>query len=210
MQKEPESQTLILASASPRRQLLLRRAGIPVRVVPAGVDESMYPPGSLDPPGILNHAEHLARLKAEAVSARHPDHWVLGADTMVVTGGASLGKPGDEAGARDMLSRLSGAVHEVVTGFHLCHHNLGRAHSDRCVTRVRFKKLTPEDVDWYVATGKPFDKAGGYGIQGEGAFLVREIEGSYTNVVGLPVSQVVEMLEREQALVRHHGNPAAD
>ncbi len=152
----------------------------------------------------VEHASTLARLKAEDVAGRHRNRWVLGADTIVVLDEEILGKPVDEDAARGMLVRLSGRWHEVVTGYCLCPPGGGPPVVEACRTRVRFRELTDGDIRWYLATGEPRDKAGGYGIQGRGAFLVKELSGSYSNVVGLPVCEVVELLRNQGALVRTH------
>ena len=126
-----------------------------------------------------------------------PRSWVLGADTIVAVDGRTLGKPGSAQEARQMLQRLSGKTHQVYTGFCLVHHRDARCIIDKAKTDVVFKSLTPREIDWYIRTGEPFDKAGAYAIQGLGTFLVRRINGSYTNVVGLPVCEVLEILLRE-------------
>jgi septum formation protein len=183
---------LILASQSPRRRYLLQRAGLVFRVVPSRVDESAVE--ETEPAALVRL---LAEKKALEVSDRHPDCWVIGADTVVRIDERILGKPGSDAEARRMLERLSGRTHEVFTGYCIVHRNRERRISDTVVTDVTFKRLSEKEIDWYIHTGEPFDKAGAYAIQGLGTFLVRSIHGSYTNVVGLPVSEVLEVLIRE-------------
>jgi septum formation protein len=196
---------LILASASPRRRWLLQRAGLRFDTVPADVDESRV---SASGPEEL--ARLLAEMKAGEVAARRPDAFVLGADTLVTLDAIVLGKPRDAGDARDMLRTLSGRWHAVATGVCLRREAAGLLRAQTCVTRVRFKELSENDIRWYLATGEPLDKAGGYGIQGKGAFLVREIAGSYTNVVGLPVTETLEMLEAEGALHREEACSRGD
>jgi nucleoside triphosphate pyrophosphatase len=187
---------LILASASPRRAELLTSAGYVFQVDAADVDESV---SANEPPDI--YALRVARAKAHAVAARHPrDCFILSADTVVValrqsSGQAQteiLGKPADAADATQMLSRLSGDTHDVLTAVVV----LGpRGEVSELVrTRVRFVELTPRDIAWYVATGEPEGKAGAYAIQGRAARFVDWIEGSWSNVVGLPVATVAKLL----------------
>lgn len=186
---------LVLASASPRRAELLRQVGLSFEAQVSNVPEEGDGAGR-DATEVA--AEH-ARQKALVVARQCPERLVLGADTVVVLDGAVLGKPVDATAAQAMLRRLSGREHEVITAVTL-------ALSDgRCArvldehaecTRVRFRALSPTEIECYVATGEPLDKAGGYGIQGRGALLVRAIEGCYFNVVGLPLSSIWEMLAR--------------
>ena len=183
---------LILASQSPRRKYLLEQAGLTFRVMPSRIDESKRP---LSAPG--DYVQSLAISKAEAVARLNPDSWVLGADTIVAVDARMLGKPKSAQEARIMLRRLSGKTHQVFTGFCLCRWRIARQIADTVRTEVTFKSLTDQEIDWYINTGEPFDKAGAYAIQGLGTFLVRRINGSYTNVVGLPVCEVVEILIRE-------------
>ena len=183
---------LILASASPRRRYLLEQAGLRFEVIPSRVDEDRLPVTAPEA-----YVRTLAEAKADEVAARHPEAWVIGADTTVVIGDRILGKPADTDAARRMLERLSGRTHRVHTGFAVHCRRRERRIGATVTTAVRFKELTPEEIDWYLATGEPFDKAGAYAIQGIGTFLVRRIDGSYTNVVGLPVCEVIEVLIRE-------------
>jgi septum formation protein len=184
---------LILASASPRRADLLRAAGIPFEVHPADVDESLLAGENPGP-----YVRRLAEAKARVVAAARPDRIVLGADTVVVLEGQILGKPTDADDARRMLRLLSGRTHEVVTGVCVIGPPTGGPHRAAvdtrvAVTTVEFGRFEPADVDWYVASGEPMDKAGGYAIQGLASRFVTRIEGSYSNVVGLPVSLVSQM-----------------
>ncbi|MBW2107253.1 MAG: septum formation inhibitor Maf [Deltaproteobacteria bacterium] len=182
---------LILASASPRRRDLLTQAGLPFTVIPSTVDETALTAG---PPEV--QVRMLAQAKAKQVAARFPDHWVIGADTLVVIDGRVLGKPKDRTEARAMLHRLSGRTHTVWTGYCLCCKDVAQSICDAVDTKVQFKTLSAGEIAWYVNTSEPYDKAGGYAAQGLGSTLIKRIEGSYTNVVGLPVCEVVETLVR--------------
>jgi septum formation protein len=181
----------VLASASPRRAELLRAAGFRFRVIPSSNEEILR--GS-EPPG--RAAERLAREKAREVAARVRSGRVVAADTLVAVGRRALGKPSDRAEAARMLRLLSGRTHRVVTGVAVCGPSGAGLRSGRCVTRVTFTRLTEADIDWYVRSGEPMDKAGGYGIQGKASLLVERISGSYTNVVGLPMELVRRLLGR--------------
>lgn len=180
--------TLILASASPRRQELLREAGISFEVSPAHIHEERQP-GEVP----LDYALRLAREKAEAVAAKNPGRYVLGADTIVIVEDEVLEKPADPADAARMLRLLSGRRHQVITAvsfFTPERHKDTRA----CTTQVFFRELEEEEIQQYIATKEPMDKAGAYAIQGGAARWVSRMEGEYSNVVGLPVSLVTEML----------------
>ena len=179
---------LVLASSSPRRAEILTSLGIPFTVASAAVDETPRP-GEAP----AETATRLARAKAAAVAARRPGAWVLAADTLVVLGDAVLGKPSDDGDAQRMLTLLSGRDHRVVTGVCL----LGNALPGTTLTEwssVRFAALSEEEVAWYVATGEPRDKAGAYAVQGLGARFIESIEGSFTNVMGLPARAVYRLL----------------
>ena len=189
---------LVLASASPRRQELLRNAGIPFTVYPADVPEQPKPGESP-----RECAERLAREKALAVSRQHPADLVLGADTIVVVDGEILGKPHDERDAGRMLRLLSGRTHQVTTGVCLVgplrtgNQKLETGFEDTRseTTLVTMTTLTDEDIRCYVATGEPMDKAGAYAIQGMASRWIPHIDGDYFNVVGLPVALVCRMLQ---------------
>jgi len=186
---------LVLASASPRRAALLAQVGVAFEVRASDVPEEADRPGR-DAGEVAR--EH-ARAKALAVARQLPERLVLGADTVVVLGGEVLGKPAGREEARVMLRRLSGREHAVITAVALALGDAGRArlldeHAE--CTRVRFRELGAAEIEDYVASGEPLDKAGAYGIQGRGALLVRAIEGCYFNVVGLPLSSTWEMLVR--------------
>jgi septum formation protein len=179
---------LVLASSSPRRADLLRAAGLEFLVVPSEADETPLPDESPEP-----HVRRLALAKAQRVAAGvGPQTVVLGADTVVTIDRLILGKPGHAAEAAAMLRRLSGRTHEVLTGVALVLGATVVVEVGR--TLVHFSQLTEEDLTWYVSSGEPLDKAGAYGIQGLASRFVDRIEGSYSNVVGLPVSLVVSLL----------------
>lgn len=183
------SLSLILASQSPRRRDLLRDLGLAFRVEAADVVEAPRPGESP-----LFFSKRMAQEKARAVSSKFPEDWVLGADTVVSLGQRIFGKPGSPREAKKFLEALSGKPHLVFTGFCLINQSLKKAVAASVGTRVTFKRLSRREIDWYLQTGEPLDKAGAYAIQGQGAFLVRSIKGSYTNVVGLPVTEVLEAL----------------
>lgn len=187
--------SIILASASPRRVELLSSAGIEFEVVPGDVDESLL---SGETPG--DHVVRLARAKAEDVARKAGGRFYVGADTIVVCEGEIMGKPKDSADAERMLNKLSGISHEVITGFAVYDKERDGVITDAVRTRVYFKHLRDEEIRAYIATGCPFDKAGAYAIQGGAAYMVQKIEGSYSNVVGLPLCEVVDALRRMDAI----------
>ena len=180
---------LVLASASPRRASLLRAAGIPFEVDAPNIDEDPLPGESPE-----QYVVRVARDKALAVACRKSGKLVLGADTTVVVGGAILGKPADATEARNMLQRLSGRAHDVLTGVAL--RDGGREWTAVVSTEVRFLPITPAEIDSYIASGEPLDKAGAYAIQGLASRFIERIDGSYTNVVGLPVGVVCALLRQ--------------
>lgn len=173
----------ILASASPRRQELLKYAVKSFEIIPADIDETLPP----DIPA-ESCAEYLAVQKAKAVSQEYPEAVVIGCDTVVICDGIIFGKPKDSDDARNMLRSLSGETHRVVTGVCLCRGQKLTSFSE--VTEVEFYSLSDEEIDSYIQTGEPFDKAGAYGIQGFGSVLVKGIQGDFFNVVGLPVARL--------------------
>ncbi|MBP1565529.1 MAG: septum formation protein Maf [Oscillospiraceae bacterium] len=178
---------VILASASPRRQELLRYIVPDFKVIPADVDESI--PENID---VSDVAQYLACKKAEHIGKIYPDSLVIGSDTVVVVGDEILGKPSDEKEAYDMLSKLSGKVHKVITG--VCLVQGDRKESFSQETKVRFYELDESEILGYIKTGDPMDKAGAYGIQGEGCVLVEGIEGDFFTVMGLPVARLKRVL----------------
>jgi septum formation protein len=181
------NRNLILASGSPRRRELLDNARIVFSVRVAAVDETRG-----EGEAGVEYVRRLAELKARAVP-REPDEWVLGADTTVVVDEHILEKPLDAADARRMLTLLAGRTHEVITG--ICLLTPVGVTVDHEITLVKFAALSPAEIDEYVATGEPFDKAGAYGIQGRASAFVERIEGCYFNVVGLPVARVAKLLK---------------
>ena len=183
------SPMLVLASASPRRQELLRNAGISFEVQPAHIPEDPLP-GE----GPQACAERLAREKALAVARQRPDDVVLGADTVVVVDGQILGKPLDFADASRMLRILSGRQHQVITGVALVASGQSSVSSE--MTSVTMSEITGEEIAAYAASGEPMDKAGAYAIQGLASRWIPRIEGDYSNVVGLPIALVWRMLKQ--------------
>ena len=211
-QNKPE---LILASSSPRRQELLREIGIPFQVHAANINEDQKPEEAP-----IAYALRLAREKAEAVAARYPESYVLGADTIVVLKGEVLGKPIDHADAVRMLRLLSGQTHEVTTAVSLIAPNAlapntsvlphtsapntvapgTLAETRASTTKVYFREIAEAEIQKYVADGEPMDKAGAYAIQGGASRWTDRIEGEFSNVVGLPLSLVTEMLRTTELM----------
>ncbi|MCI7767810.1 MAG: Maf family protein [Oscillospiraceae bacterium] len=182
---------IILASASPRRQELLKMAVKDFSICPADVDETLPENISAE-----NAAEYLAIKKAQAV-ASSPEHIydsVIGCDTIVVLEGEIMGKPRDINHAREMLTKLSGRVHKVITGVCVC--SRGKQISFSETTEVEFYPLSEKEIEDYIRTGDPMDKAGSYGIQSEGCMLVKGIKGDFFNVVGLPVARLKRELDK--------------
>jgi septum formation protein len=181
---------LILASASPRRQELLGLVGISFEVLPSQIEEAAL---HQEEPAV--HVLRLAEEKARCAARQRPRSWVLGADTIVVIEGTILGKPAGRDEAREMLRRLSGQTHTVFTGFCLLNEETRTAMSRAVTALVCFRQLADDEIAWYLQTPEPYDKAGAYAVQGKGAFFIREIQGSYTNVMGLPLCEVVDALK---------------
>ena len=179
---------VILASQSPRRRELLSLVGIAHDVQPADIDES-YLTG--EPP--RDHAERLARGKAEVIAAREPDAVVIGSDTIVVVDGDVLGKPADENDAVRMLARLAGRSHTVVTAVAVAWRGETRSAVEE--VEVTFHPLSRAEIDAYIATREPMDKAGAYGIQGYGATIVARVDGDYFAVMGLPLQRLIRVLD---------------
>jgi len=187
---------IVLASASPRRSELLELAGVRFRVAPADIPEEPLPGEEA-----LPHALRLAEEKARtAVQREQSGRFFIGADTIVVLDGRIMGKPVDDQDAFRMLSDLSGHSHEVVTAFAVLDRQSDVCSKQAVRTRVCFKPLVAEEIQAYINTGCPLDKAGAYAIQGGAAHFIREIHGSYTNVVGLPTCELVEALQQLGAL----------
>lgn len=187
---------LILASASPRRKRLLTQIGLPFRSVTSKVTEE----DQIGDPTVTSRS--LAEQKASQVYSSNDAFWVLGADTVVVIGNNILGKPENKKEARHMLELLSGKEHRVVTGFCILNPSGKVAHSEAVTTLVQIKNLSKQEIDLYIATGEPYGKAGSYAIQEIGSFMVEEMTGSYTNVVGLPLCALIKALISLGALER--------
>ncbi|MDR7073662.1 Maf family protein [Fictibacillus barbaricus] len=179
---------LILASSSPRRSELLSLTLLPFETYPSTLEEKMDL--TLSPSQLV---ESLAEQKAADVFQSHPDHVILGADTIVSFQNNRLGKPKNREEAVQMLNLLSGQTHEVYTGVCIMDENKKQLFSVK--TSVTFYTLDEETISWYIGTNEPFDKAGSYGIQGSGSLLVEKLDGDYFNVVGLPISKVVRVLQ---------------
>ena len=181
--------SLVLASASPRRRELLAQIGLSVDVVPADIDESILP-GE----GAVQYVGRLAQAKAAVVADKWAGRIVLAADTAIAFNDEILGKPRSPAEAMAMLTVLSGKTHDVLTGAAIVYDQT--SHWQVVRTKVRMRTLSTQQIESYVATGEPLDKAGSYGIQGLGAVLIEGIEGSYSNVVGLPLAETAELLAK--------------
>ena len=188
---------IVLASASPRRREMLSRIGIVFQTVPSRADEAVLP-GEL----AEDHVVRLSYNKALEVAGRpsQSGRWFIGSDTVVVRDQNILGKPAGKDEAKTMLASLSGRSHRVISGYAVHDRQNGRTISAAVTTRVFFKNLTRQEIEGYIATGEPADKAGAYAIQGIGSFMVPRIEGSYTNVVGMPLCEVIAALEELGAI----------
>jgi len=184
---------LVLASRSPRRKALLEAIGIEPLVVPSRFDEARFYDNGMSPEELVMA---LAREKTATVAEQYPMDTVLGADTIVVLGDSVLGKPGTPSDATRMLEQLSGKTHRVYTGIALYQPAGGRIFSDVDCSFVTMRKMEPGEIQWYVSTGEPMGKAGGYAIQGKAALFVTAIKGDYTGVIGLPLSKFYEILKR--------------
>jgi len=181
---------IVLASASPRRKELLEQIGLQFEVEPSDYDEEIASASE-------SHevAKKLSLGKARAAARKHRNAIIIAADTFVVFGDRILGKPHSNAEAREMLRALNGQAHSVITGFTILDTETGKVLSRSAETRVHMKTMKLKDIDSYVRSKEPLDKAGGYAIQGRGAVLVERIEGDYSNVVGLPLSALAESLK---------------
>jgi len=180
---------LVLASISPRRRAILKQIGIPFESAGSMIEETLYE--GMQPADI---ACRMAVRKVESVQNIYNNRWILGADTIVVSNKKIFGKPKDSIECQEMLLRLKGKTHKVITGF--CIHDPGRktVHLEAVMTKVKIKELSEIEIETYIKTGEPFGKAGAYAIQGIGSFMIEQINGSYTNVVGLPVCEVISAL----------------
>jgi septum formation protein len=180
---------LILASASPRRRELLTQLALPFTVIPANIDERLL----LNEPA-CTYVVRMAQSKAACLAQQYPDALVLGADTVVVLDDHIFGKPKNVAEARQTLRRLSNRQHTVLTGLALLQQRQQFIRLDTVSTLVRFRPLLRADIEHYIATGEPFDKAGAYAIQGAAATFVASLEGCFTNVIGLPLRRTAALL----------------
>ena len=181
---------MILASASPRRKEILENFGFSFKTTVKNIDETS------DKTRAEEKILEIAEKKAKATAIDFPDENVIGADTVVVVDGKILGKPKDEKEAFSMLKSLSGRSHEVITAFSFININKNISYSDYEITKVYFKNLTDDEINWYINTKEPMDKAGAYGIQGKGAFFVEKIEGDFFSVMGFPLGKFVRFLNK--------------
>jgi septum formation protein len=181
----------ILASASPRRRELLAAARFDFDVIPSSVPEVHQPGESPE-----EYVARLSRDKAAVVAARYLDRWVIAADTTVFLDDELLEKPADAADAKRMLAAIAGKTHMVYTGLTLQNAAAGFHETRVAESEVRILPLTEREIDWYVATGEPFDKAGAYAVQGIAAMFIESVHGSFTNVVGLPLALLYQMLRK--------------
>lgn len=184
---------LILASASPRRKELIKKISDLFECIPADIEETI--PNDLDNEKV---PEHLAKLKAEHIYSLYHDSLVIGCDTVVVAKGKILGKPKDKMDAYDMLSMLSGITHEVITGVCVINSGVEKCFAEKSF--VTFKKLSENQINDYIKTGEPMDKAGAYGIQTKGSELVEKYDGDYYNIVGLPIERIKKELENDNII----------
>ncbi len=191
--KPINTETLILASKSPRRKKLLEQLGINMKIFPSNIDENIDSKiGANKNPE--EYVKDISFLKAKSIASLYPKSWVLGADTIVIYKNMIIGKPQSKTHAINILNKLNNCEHSVCTGFCVMKQKTNTIVLKSVKTKVYFKHLSRKEIEWYVNTKEPYDKAGAYGIQGIGAFLVKQITGSYSNVVGLPVCEVVETL----------------
>jgi len=188
--------SFILASASPRRQQLLRDIGLQFDVIPGDVNEDFL---SDELP--VDYVSRMSREKSDAIARKVPDAWVLGADTIVIIDGEVLGKPLTREDARNMLIKLSGREHCVITGFTIVKKSAHTTMTNAVESRVVFKTIEADELEWYIDSPEPYDKAGAYAVQGMAGYFVKEIHGSYTNVVGLPLTEVVTALKEVGAVM---------
>lgn len=191
MNQNNNSKKIILASASPRRKELLKKLGLEFTVEPSNSEEDIRP-------GVEPHelAKSLSREKAGLVAQNHRNALIIAADTFILFEGMLMGKPATETEARGMLERINGRQHSVITGFTILDTVSSKLISESVETKVFIRKLTSKEIDAYVKTGEPLDKAGAYAIQGLGSVIVERIEGDYFNVIGLPLSTLTESLKK--------------
>ncbi len=191
-------QKIILASKSPRRRDLLKQAGLQFSVVPSTFNESSVNIDLIETPEM--YVSILAQKKTKPISKAYPSYWVIGADTIVLFNEKILEKPASKKEAYTMLKRLSGNIHEVFTGYAVFCQKEQCFFTNMVKTKVTFKSLSDSEIKWYIHTNEPFDKAGAYGIQGLGTFLVKSVNGSYTNVVGLPICEIMDFLIQKHVI----------
>jgi len=184
-----DENAIVLASESTRRVDILRSLGISFSIIPPDIDERRKKDET-----IRDYVLRIASEKAKKVATHFPDKWVIGADTIVVHKGKVLGKPKNEEEAMRMLTALRGKWHKVLTGFSIINMLKQASYRDVVETKVFIKDLTDEEIRRYINTSEPFDKAGSYAVQGKGGFMVKEIKGSYSNVVGLPICEITDIL----------------
>ncbi len=184
-----DENALVLASESTRRIDILRTLGVSFSIIPPDVDEKRR---TYESP--KDYVLRVSHDKAQKVGDLFPEKWVIGADTVVVYKGRVLGKPKTEGDAHAMLKRLRGNWHKVFTGYCVLNVSKGIIYQDVAETKVFIKDLTDEEIEKYIKTSEPFDKAGSYAVQGKGGYMVKEIRGSYSNVVGLPICEITEVL----------------
>ena len=187
---------LILASASPRRKELLALTGVRFEVKPSRVDESLLP-GETPP----DYVVRLAKSKAAWGADTYPEAWILAADTIVTLEDSIMGKPRHEQEAGEMIKALSGRSHAVLTGYCLLNKELDQSACGFSSTEVEFRTLSNREIEAYVNSGEPLGKAGAYAIQDRGATLVTRVNGSYTNVVGLPLTEIIELMKRFELIL---------
>ncbi|WP_286033826.1 Maf family protein [Fusobacterium necrogenes] len=181
---------MILASKSPRRKEILENIGFNIIVKSEDIEEIS------EKIGILENIKDIAWKKADAVAKSYPTEFVVGADTVVEVDGEVIGKPEDEEEAKEILKKLSGKVHNVITAYSLINKEKNIVVNDIAITKVYFKKLSAAMIDWYIASKEPMDKAGAYGIQGKGAIFVEKIEGDFFTVMGFPIEKFIERLDK--------------
>lgn len=190
-----KTKPIILASSSPRRKQLLEMTGIAFEVIPSHIEEE-----GLYGETPYEHVMRLSREKAMKVGRKFRDRWILGVDTIVFIDGEVLGKPRNKGDACLMLKKLSGKEHKVMTGFFIYHPTLNQSVDEVVESVVKIKELNDQEIQGYIKTGEPFDKAGAYAVQGIGMFMIEKVFGSYTNVIGLPVCEVIDALKRLGAI----------
>jgi septum formation protein len=184
-----DENAIVLASESTRRIDILRTLGVSFSIIPPDIDETRHPYESP-----RDYVLRVAYEKAQKVGALFPEKWIIGADTAVVHKGRIFGKPASEKDAFTMLKKLRGSWHKVFTGYCILNVSKQTVYRDVAETKVLIKDLTDDEIEKYIKTSEPLDKAGSYAVQGKGGYMVREIKGSYTNVVGLPICEITEAL----------------